>query len=74
MPNIYLSRITNLHEPNACDCYPFDIPAVKQLRTLEFESAVTYFIGENGSGQSLEIHLAELFEKRYYKQIKINEI
>ena len=52
MPNIYLSRITNLHEPSALDCYPFDIPAVKQLRTLEFESAVTYFIGENGSGKS----------------------
>lgn len=52
MPNIYLSRITNLHEPSDGDGYPFNIPAVKQLRTLEFESAVTYFIGENGSGKS----------------------
>jgi len=32
--------------------YPFTIPAVKSLRTLEFKSNVTFFVGENGSGKS----------------------
>ena len=31
--------------------YPFELPVVRDLR-LEFESAVTIFVGENGSGKS----------------------
>lgn len=52
MPNIYLSRITNLHEPCGGDGYPFNIPAISELKSLEFTSSVTYFIGQNGSGKS----------------------
>jgi predicted ATPase len=32
--------------------YPFSIPSVKKLGTLEFHRGVTFFIGENGSGKS----------------------
>ena len=32
--------------------YPFSIPAIKQLHSLEFGKEVTIFIGENGSGKS----------------------
>ncbi|MBT2292805.1 AAA family ATPase [Paenibacillus albidus] len=32
--------------------YPFSISAIKNLRTLEFKSNVTFFVGENGSGKS----------------------
>lgn len=32
--------------------YPFSIPAVAKLDRLEFSSAVTCFVGENGSGKS----------------------
>lgn len=32
--------------------YPYSIPAIKNLDVLEFDSAVTFFIGENGSGKS----------------------
>ena len=32
--------------------YPFRIPAVAQLGRLEFDPAVTFFVGENGSGNS----------------------
>lgn len=32
--------------------YPFNIPAVKHLEKLRFESEVTFFVGENGSGKS----------------------
>ncbi len=34
------------------DVYPFCIPAVRHLSRLEFDPAVTFFIGENGSGKS----------------------
>ncbi|WP_019535920.1 AAA family ATPase [Paenibacillus ginsengihumi] len=32
--------------------YPFNIPAIAQLTTLEFKTNVTFFVGENGSGKS----------------------
>jgi len=32
--------------------YPFTIPAIQTLETLEFNKQVTFFVGENGSGKS----------------------
>lgn len=32
--------------------YPFSIPAIKNLRQIEFKSMVTFFVGENGTGKS----------------------
>lgn len=32
--------------------YPFNIPAFKNIETLEFHPQVTFFVGENGSGKS----------------------
>jgi predicted ATPase len=32
--------------------YPFNIPALRGLETLEFHPRVTFFVGENGSGKS----------------------
>ncbi len=34
------------------DAYPFNIPAVRELRTLKLHPDVTFFSGENGSGKS----------------------
>ena len=34
------------------DDYPFNIPAIRNLKTLEFHPDVTFLIGENGSGKS----------------------
>ncbi|KAF7764881.1 hypothetical protein PCIT_b0975 [Pseudoalteromonas citrea] len=34
------------------DIYPFCIPAIKELESLEFHPDVTFFIGENGAGKS----------------------
>lgn len=49
----YLIDITLLrgNVPSWTD-YPFNIPAIQQLETLTFHPAVTYFIGENGTGKS----------------------
>lgn len=32
--------------------FPFCLPIIKQLRTIEFPTQVTFFIGENGTGKS----------------------
>ncbi|NML34724.1 AAA family ATPase [Paraburkholderia antibiotica] len=32
--------------------YPFNLPAIRSLGTLELHPKVTYFVGENGSGKS----------------------
>src|SRR5262245_58102356 len=34
------------------DAYPFNLPAVRHLETLELHPKVTFFVGENGSGKS----------------------
>ncbi len=39
-------RVTSFDE------YPFNIPALRELRQLDFDPAVTIFVGENGSGKS----------------------
>lgn len=36
----------------SADRFPFDIPAVMDIGQLEFHPAVTFLIGENGSGKS----------------------
>jgi predicted ATPase len=32
--------------------FPFDVPVVRSLSTLELSDSVTFFVGENGSGKS----------------------
>jgi predicted ATPase len=34
------------------DAYPFDLPAVRSLRALRLHPAVTFLVGENGTGKS----------------------
>ena len=34
------------------DHYPFSLPAVRQLHTLEFCAPITFLVGENGTGKS----------------------
>jgi predicted ATPase len=42
-------------KPSAADAptdFPFDIPVVRDLTTLDFPTPVTFLVGENGSGKS----------------------
>jgi predicted ATPase len=49
----YISRITLQREKvESFDVYPFSLPAVRSLETLELHPKVTFFVGENGSGKS----------------------
>ncbi|QFQ12825.1 ATP-binding cassette domain-containing protein [Pseudoprevotella muciniphila] len=50
--NIFLRAIRNKHTPSPDDTYPFNLPIVRNLNTLEFSKSVTYIVGENGSGKS----------------------
>jgi predicted ATPase len=50
--NIFLRAIRNEHIPSVDDSYPFNLPIVRNLKTLEFSKSVTYIVGENGSGKS----------------------
>lgn len=34
------------------DCYPFSLPAIRPLESLDAHQHVTFFVGENGSGKS----------------------
>ncbi|WP_319381273.1 AAA family ATPase [Thiomicrorhabdus sp.] len=49
----YLQKIALKRESvDSFDCYPFSIPAIRELVCLEFGREVTIFVGENGSGKS----------------------
>lgn len=49
----YLNSVTlKRGEVPDFESYPFSIPAVRELKTLEFHPKITFFIGENGSGKS----------------------
>jgi len=50
---VYLRSLTILCEKITDDFdYPFSIPAINKLNSLEFTNNVTFFVGENGSGKS----------------------
>jgi predicted ATPase len=49
----FLRSVTLLRERVAePETYPFSLPAVRNLDTLELHPNVTFFVGENGSGKS----------------------
>jgi predicted ATPase len=49
----FISRISLLRDKApSFDAYPFSLPAVRALETLEPHPKVTFFVGENGSGKS----------------------
>jgi predicted ATPase len=47
-----LRRLTITPPADGGDAYPFSVPAVRQTSVLDFETPVTFFVGENGSGKS----------------------
>lgn len=50
---MFLKKITLLkNEIPAKEKYPFSIPAIKNLNSLDLTSNITFFVGENGSGKS----------------------
>lgn len=44
-------RAVKLDKQNTSD-YPFSVPSVQHIESLDFGSPVTFFVGENGSGKS----------------------
>lgn len=38
--------------PGGVDAYPFNLPLFRKFKDINFENAVTFFVGENGSGKS----------------------
>lgn len=51
---IYLKSI-NLKAGSKSEGYPFDVPVIKSMDRMEFDSPVSLFVGENGSGKSTVI-------------------
>lgn len=52
-PKPYLLEVSLRHEEiDSFKSYPYSVPAIKKLETLEFHPDVTFFVGENGSGKS----------------------
>lgn len=47
-----LLRVTHTHPPWANDGFPFNVPAIRSLDTLDLDAPVVCFVGENGSGKS----------------------
>ncbi|KAA0546941.1 AAA family ATPase [Bacillus sp. BGMRC 2118] len=50
---MYLRNVTLLKEKiQNYHVYPFSIPSIRGLESLQFTKPVTFFVGENGSGKS----------------------
>ena len=51
--NLYIKKITLERDKiESFDKYPFNIDIVKNFEELEFDTPVTFFVGENGIGKS----------------------
>lgn len=51
MSDLFIRGI-KLSIPNSETKYPFSIPAVRSIQSIEFTSPTTFLVGENGSGKS----------------------
>ena len=53
------------HEVPSFDVYPFSLPVVRRMESLEMHPHVTFIVGENGSGKStlLEAFLSLLCDR-----------
>ena len=49
------------------DAFPFSVPAVRELQTLQLHPQVTFFIGENGTGKSTLLEGIDLVEGFNYE-------
>jgi len=49
---MYLNHIERKHNAWGGGGFPFDVPAIRQLRRLEFSAPVTFLVGDNGCGKS----------------------
>ena len=49
---IHLRSIDIKPSAKKLDAFPFTIPVVKKFKAIEFSSAVTFLVGENGTGKS----------------------
>ena len=57
----YLQEIIlKREEVPSFDIYPFNIPALTDLKSLKFHPDVTFIVGENGSGKSTLIEAIAL--------------
>jgi len=52
MPGLYLTRIERIAAEAPASVFPWSVPIVRELRSLEFRAPVTLLVGENGSGKS----------------------
>src|SRR5207253_1471631 len=53
MTDAFVRSVTLVRERiEAPDSYPWSLPAVRNLGTLDLEAPVTMLVGENGSGKS----------------------
>lgn len=50
--NLFLFGVERQDRSWPSDEYPFNLPIVRNLESLEFKKQVTYIVGENGSGKS----------------------
>lgn len=48
----YISKIKIKPDTPEKESYPFSLPAIKSLTSIDLHPSVTFFVGENGSGKS----------------------
>jgi predicted ATPase len=49
---IHLRALALKRKPPLPDSFPFNVPLIRSLTTLDFPTPITFLVGENGSGKS----------------------
>ena len=48
----YLDEVSIDPNQDVPSGYPFEIPVIESFTSIDFDSKVTFFVGENGCGKS----------------------
>jgi predicted ATPase len=52
LKSVSVRKIPDKDGKDAADWFPFNVPVIRSLETIEFTHPVTFLVGENGSGKS----------------------
>jgi len=62
-------RAARFDKPPGAKAFPWTVPVVRGLRSIEFNAPITLFVGENGAGKSTLLEALAIATRGYVLEV-----